>query len=123
MAAENDDPPGEVQLVPLGYSPVADKSSWPIWLYVAALIWAYLTLSIFTLALDGREINAARARGQVALLACATLRLAWALHRREKGKGWVFYVVLLFLAAPLWILVEQPLWALGRTIWGRGLNP
>jgi hypothetical protein len=101
----------------------AGKSSWPVRLYIVALVFAFLTLGVFTPALDGRASNVARNRAQVALLACATLRLAWALHTREKGKGWVFYVVLLFLAAPIWLLIEEPLWSLGRAIWGNGLNP
>ena len=107
----------------LVYGTVADKSGWPVGIYIGALVWAFLTLSVFTPALDGRENNAARGRGQVTLLACALLRLAWALHRREKNRGWIFYVILLFLAAPIWILVEEPLWAVGRALWGRGLSP
>jgi hypothetical protein len=100
----------------------ADRSNWPIRLYIGALVWAFITLSIFTPSLDGYETNRARMRGQIALLACALLRLAWSLHRKEKSRGWVFYVTLLFLAAPLWLVLEQPLWSLGRTLWGRGLN-
>jgi uncharacterized membrane protein HdeD (DUF308 family) len=115
--------PAENKPLVLDYAKDADKSSWPAGLYVGALVWAFLTLSVFTPSLDGQENNAARMRAQVALLACATLRLAWALHRKEKGKGWKFYVVLLALAAPIWLLVEQPLWSLGRALWGRGLNP
>jgi hypothetical protein len=107
----------------LDYAKPADNSNWPVRLYVGALIWAFLTLSILTPSLDGQENNAARMRAQVALLACAVLRLAWALHRNEKSRGWVFYVILLALAAPIWMLVEQPLWSLGRMLWGRGLNP
>ena len=38
---------------------------------------------------------------RVSLLACAAIRLAWSVRRKEKGKTWVFYVVLLLLAAPL----------------------
>jgi uncharacterized membrane protein HdeD (DUF308 family) len=100
-----------------------ETGSWPTRLYVGALVWAFVTLSVLTPSLDGPESNAARMRAQVALLACAMLRLAWALHRKEKSRGWVLYSVLLFLAAPLWLLVEQPLWSLGRALWGRGLNP
>ena len=107
----------------LEYETSSDKTSWPVRLYIGALVWAFFTLGIFTPALDGREANKARLRAQVALLACALLRLAWAIHRKEKGRGWKFYLVLLFLAAPIWLLIEQPLWSLGRVIWGKGLNP
>ena len=101
----------------------AETSNWPVRLYVGALLWAFLTLSVFTPALDGRENNAARMRAQVALLACAVLRLAWALHRKEKSRGWLFYVVLLFLAAPIWVLVEQPLLVSWTCRLGQRLEP
>jgi hypothetical protein len=113
---------GENESEVLDYGRPAAKSSWPTGLYVGAVIWAFLTLSMFTASLDGPERNAARGRGQTALLACALLRLAWALHRKEKSRGWMFYVILLFLAAPLWMLIEHPLWLLGERLWGHGLN-
>jgi hypothetical protein len=106
----------------LNYAPAAEKSSWPTGVYVGAVVWAFLTLSIFTAALDGPETNAARGRAQIALVACALIRLAWALHKKDKSRGWIFYVVLLFLAAPIWMLIEHPLWSLGRALWGKGLN-
>ena len=111
---------GEPETLDYGNAP--PKSNWPVGLYLGMVAWAFVTMSIFTASLDGPEKNAARGQGQVALLTCALLRLSWAMHRKEKSKGWIFYVALLFLAAPIWMLVEQPLWSLGHELWGHGLN-
>ena len=116
-----DDPNADSDKI-LDFGPPALKSTWPIGLYLGAVVWAFLTLIVFTAALDGPETNAARSRAQIALIACALIRLAWALHKKDGSRGWIFYVVLLFLAAPTWMLIEQPLWSLGRALWGRGLN-
>ena len=108
--------------LPLGHAAEPDRSSWPAKLYIAALIWAFATLVLMP-QLDGAENNAARLRAEMALLGCATLRLAWALHKKEKNKGWIFYITLLFLAVPIWTAIEPPLWKLGRMVWGKGLSP
>ena len=48
--------------------------------------------------------NIGMAKAQVALifLALVVVRIAVARIRREKGKGWVFYLILLY-SSPLWI--------------------
>jgi hypothetical protein len=88
----------------IDYSARSAKS-WPVVLYVGAMVWAFATLFALTQLNDGAEINRVRLRTQVTLLSCAAARLVWAVLRKEKGKGWLFYVVLLLLAAPLWFLV------------------
>ena len=104
----------------LDYSPDAlPKSSWPVGLYLFALIWAFVTMRIdtaFTTAYRSEAI--AELRTQLPLLACAAARLAWARWRREQGRGWVFYVVLLFAAPVLWAVLSPPLGQLGRMLWG-----
>jgi hypothetical protein len=80
----------------LEYGKEAEKSSWPALLYLGAVVWAFLTMIVFTASLDGRENNLARVRAQIALSICAILRLGWALYKKEKGLGWVSYITLFF---------------------------
>src|SRR5687768_16547308 len=80
-------------------------------LSVAALVWAWFTLAFVTGEFEKSPgavaRNNFRISVQLALLACTAVRLAWAAYRGEKGKGWAFYLALLFLAAPLWLLAES----------------
>ena len=95
----------------LEYCATSEKGSWPVAPYVAAVVWAFLTLRVLTNELPkgprAMTRNKFRLAIQVALLSCASIRLAWAVLRKEKGKGWVFYLVLLLLAAPLWVMAES----------------
>src|SRR5690349_17613586 len=111
--------------LPLAYSQqTGPKSSWPIGLYVFALLWAFVTMRFYTATTTAYgEENVAQLRAQLPLLACAAVRLAWARSRREQGKGWVFYVVLLLLAPVLWAVFSPALGRLGRTLWGGPLIP
>lgn len=79
--------------IPLEYSErPPPKSSWPVGLYAFALVWALVMMRGYTAATTAYRVESMAAlRTQVALLACAALRLAWARHRREQGKRWVFY--------------------------------
>jgi hypothetical protein len=90
------------------------KTSWPIKLYLGALVFAFLSLSIFTPALDGREVNIGRARTQAGICLIFVLRLLWAVHRKEQSKAWQVYVACMFLAVPIWLLVEPWIFALRR---------
>jgi hypothetical protein len=97
-------------------SPVLDYSTAPssrgglVALSIGALIWAYFTLAFgtgeFFRTPGALARNNFRLGVQVPLLLFAAIRLGWAAYRREKGKGWAFYLTLLFLAAPLWKLAE-----------------
>ncbi len=103
-------------------------SNWPTWVYVLALIWALLTLSWQSAAMNGyRDEIRAESRTQIPLLALATMRLVWARRRREQSKGWIFYVTILFLAVPIWGLVAPPLRDFGMRVamrwWGGPLFP
>ena len=62
-------------------------------------------------------------RTEVALLACAAGRLVFARIRRERNNGWIFYVAILILALPLWLIIARPLERIGRSIWGGPLFP
>ena len=115
--------PGEP--MPLDYAQCEpEPSSWPVRLYVAALVWAFFTFSFVGFAQETyRADSQARMRTQVPLLMLAAFRLVWARYRRDRGRGWVFYVVLLVFAAPLWELVSGPLDRLGRSFWDGPLIP
>jgi hypothetical protein len=91
------------------------KTSWPIRLYLGALVFAFLTLAVFTPSLSGREVNVGRARAQAGICLILVLRLLWAVHRRERGNAWRVYVACMFLAVPIWLLVEPWVFALWRT--------
>lgn len=97
-------------------------STWPVGLYTAALLWAFVTLHL-TGPFQYRDELWPRLRTQLVLLGCAAARLVWARRRREQGRGWVFYVAALFLAMPLWHLIAPPLSAFGRRVWGGPLIP
>ena len=91
------------------------KTSWPIRLYLGALVFGFLTLSVFTPTLTGREINIGRTRTQAGICLIFVLRLLWAVHRKEQNKTWRIYVACMFLAVPIWLLVEPWIFALRRT--------
>lgn len=93
----------------------SQKTSWPIKLYLGALVFAFLTLAVLTPTLSGREINAGRASTQAGICLIFVLRLLWAVHRKEQSKTWRIYVACMFLAVPIWLLVEPWLFALGRS--------
>lgn len=95
-----------------------EKTSWPIRLYLGALVFALVSLSICTPALDGREVNIGRARTQAGICLIFILRLLWAVHRKEQSKSWRVYVVCMFAAAPIWLLVEPWVFALRRAVGG-----
>jgi hypothetical protein len=115
----------ERQPIPLTYSRQSlPKSSWPVGLYVFALLWAFVTMRIYSAVTTSyREENMAQLRTQVPLLVCAAIRLIWARCRRETGNGWMFYIVLLFLAPILWAALSPVLARLGRMLWGEPLIP
>lgn len=113
-------PNGEAQPIPLDYTahPPA-PSSWPIGFYVLALVWALLSMRAYTaMTTSYRDEFLAQLRTQIALLVCATLRLAWARHRREQGRGWILYLLLLFASPVLWAILSPHLASLGRLFWG-----
>ena len=111
---------GERKPAQLDYSPVtAPKSGWPVGLYTIALIWAVLAMHGYTAATTAyRDESRAAFRTQIALVACATVRLVWARVRREQGRGWLFYIVLLFSAPILWAVFSPWLARLGYSLWG-----
>jgi hypothetical protein len=118
-----DDEERQPLLLDYSQQPLA-KSSWPVGLYVFALLWAFVTMRVYSAATTAyRNENLAQLRTQVPLLACAAIRLIWARCRREQGKGWTFYVVLLLLAPILWAVVSPVLAHLGLMLWGKPLIP
>lgn len=92
----------------------ATRTNWPVKLYIGALLFAYVSMRIFTPALDGGAMNAARGSSQLAICGVLGLRLAWALQRREQSKVWIPYVVAMLFAVPIWHLVEPLVRSLGR---------
>ena len=106
--------------IPLEYrTEPMPKSSWPVAIYISALVWALLSLRLNTaLSSVYNEGSGAALRTQMALLLGAAGRLGWARTRREQGRGWIFYVALLAVAPLLWPLIAPPLDRLGVKIWG-----
>jgi hypothetical protein len=99
-------------------------SNWPIGLYVAALIWAFVTLHVVGHMHETyREDSNARLRTQVPLLCLAAARLLWARLRGERSKGWIFYLVILVLAVPIWDWIAQPIASFARSRFGSPLIP
>jgi hypothetical protein len=96
----------------LNYATAAapDPPGWPIGIYLAALAWAYITLSLVTQSRVAppwqKRLERFQLRVQLVVLTCAAIRLAWAVYRKDKSRGWILYVVLLALAAPFWMLME-----------------
>jgi hypothetical protein len=110
-------PPDEQPAV-LHYATAPDAAGWPIGVYVGALLWAFITLRLFTWRLAKRpsdaELNYFGLRVQLAFLTLAAIRLAWAVIRKDRSRGWVLYVILLALATPLWLLLERIGYRLGE---------
>lgn len=99
-------------------APQSEKTSWPIKLYLGAVVFALLTLVIFTSALDGPELSAGRIRTQAGICLIFVLRLLWAIDQKEQSKIWRVYVTCLFLAAPIWMVLEPCLFAIKRAYGG-----
>ena len=96
------------------HTPRPATTSWPIRLYLAAAAFAFLTLSVFTPTLSGAAINEARLRTQAGIVLFFVLRLLWAVHRKEQGRGWRVYVASLLLSVPVWLLIEPWFFAMWR---------
>ena len=108
----------------LEYSRQGRASTWPVGWYVCALVWAFVGMSLYAAMTTAyREKFLASLRTQLALLACAAVRLVWARCWREQGRGWEFYVALLVLAPVVWALVSPVLARLGRILWGGPVIP
>jgi hypothetical protein len=75
MSEDREHPPDA-----LDYSPkMPDQSSWPVGIYLIALLWAAVTMRFYTAATVAYgDENFAEFRTQIALLTCAALRLVWA---------------------------------------------
>lgn len=85
----------------------SDRTTWPAKMFLAALVFAFITLSMFTAALDGAVINNARSQTQAGICLILGIRLLWAVYRKERSKIWVVYIACMFLAVPIWLLVEE----------------
>src|SRR5690554_129806 len=99
------------------------RCNWPTPLYLSAMIFALVTLVMFTPALDGYWRNAIRGAMQALVLFVFLGRMFLALRRGEQSKVWIPSVVLMFLAAPLWLLMEPLLFKmfyLGKSVLGTG---
>lgn len=86
--------------------PNVEKTSWPIKLYLPAAFFAFVTVVLFTPTLSGGAIDDGRILAQAAICLLFVLRLLWAVHKKERNKIWLLYVVAMFAAAPIWLLAE-----------------
>lgn len=91
-----------------------EQTTWPVRLYIGALLFAFVTLQVGTVSLAGEALNQGRSLCQLGICGVLGLRLAWAMHTREQSKTWILYVVGMFLAVPIWIAIEPLVFALGR---------
>jgi hypothetical protein len=102
----------------LHYAAAPDLPGWPIDIYLGALVWAFITLSLVTQSWVAppwlHRLQRLQLRVQLVVLTCAAIRLAWAVYRKDKSRGWILYVVLLALAAPFWLLMKHIGYSLGR---------
>jgi hypothetical protein len=99
-------------------------SNWPVGWYIAALIWAFVTLHLVGHMQETyRADSMARLRTQVPLLCLAAARLVWARFRGERSKGWIFYLTILVLAVPIWELIARPIASFARSQFGGPLIP
>jgi hypothetical protein len=92
----------------------ASKTTWPVKAFLVAVVFAWLTMAMFSAALDGPAINAARLRTQAGICLILILRLLWAIHRRERNRIWIAYLIGMVLAAPIWLIAEPWLFVLRR---------
>jgi hypothetical protein len=102
----------------LSYASTAEAGGWPVGWYVAALVWAFVTLRFVSPYIVKRPEDLILIRFcwrvQIVFLTAAALRLVWATVRSEKSRSWILYIILLALAAPLWLPMESAGYALGR---------
>lgn len=81
------------------------ETNWPVRLYLGALVFAFVSMLIFTTALD--TIQPARGGAQLAICGVLCFRLVCAVRWRERSKVWIPYVVGMFLAVPIWLAAEH----------------
>ena len=102
----------------LNYATATDRPGWPVGIYIGALLWAFATLRLVSIRLikgpRDAELAAIELRSQLLWLALPAARLAWAVFRKDRNRWWVVYVVLLGLAAPLWVMLREIGYWLGR---------
>ena len=90
------------------------KTNRPVRLYIGALFFAFMTLSLLTHSLGGTALNMGRLLAQLAICGVLGLRLARAMHCNEHNRIWIAYIVAMILAVPLWCLAESLVLSLGR---------
>jgi predicted permease len=90
------------------------KTNWPVMAYIGALLFAFITLFLFTHSLGGAALNIGRSFAQLAICGVLGLRLARAMHRNEHNKIWIAYIVAMIFAVPLWCMAESLVLSLGH---------
>lgn len=88
-----------------GGDELAANTSWPVALYIVAMIFAWLTLTVFTQAVDG-ALSGGRMLAQLCIMVVLGLRLAYAMRVKERSRTWIIYVAGMFLALPIWLIAE-----------------
>ncbi len=82
------------------------RRSWPVRVYLGSLAFAWLSMALLTPSLGGAEVNAARAAAQLAVCSVFVLRLGWAVKINEQSQTWRAYVVVMWMATPIWLAGE-----------------
>jgi hypothetical protein len=78
--------------------------------YLAAWVWAAISLFGCTFALDGSERNTARLYGIVIVLVCLLGRLFLAISRREQSRTAKYYIGAMVCARLIWEAFEMIAW-------------
>ncbi len=91
-------------------------STWPVAWYLLAWTWAIVTLIPLWTVRDGPAWVRMRIGSQLIILSVFAGRLLVAHARKERNRGWMPYVIVMILALPLWLLVEDPFFKLCRSL-------
>jgi hypothetical protein len=92
------------------------NTSWPITIYLIALLFALLSMLAVTPTLGGSGVNRARALAQLTCCGVLALRLGYAIYLGERSRTWIGYIVAMFFAAPIWIALEMLLLPVAQSL-------
>ena len=82
---------------------LAERTSWPVKTYLSLWIFAFFAVLILGSSLDG--VN--RSPIQYIFLMLLLSRLGIAVWRKERNRIWIFYIIILIFAAPVYGTIES----------------
>lgn len=87
----------------MDFEKLTERTSWPVKTYLCLWIFDFFTILILCSALDG--VN--RSPVQFIFLMMLLGRLVIAIWKKERNRIWVFYIIILIFAAPLYGAIEN----------------